>query len=124
MDIQISIYKIDKKFNKKNFFANSIVLFLIQFFTFAVYTILYSIMDKIYIPLALFVGFLLLLPILYFNFVVTTKRIWDIIGGKYLSILLTVILFLILGICIYIFPFAFFIVYFLLLFLPGCKIEE
>lgn len=120
---QVSFWKIDNKFDERTFFVNSVILFLIQLVVAFIYTFTYFALDKIWIPLALFVGIIMLLPIVYFNFVITSKRIWDITGVKNLSIILTIVLFIILGICLYIFPIAFFISYFLLLILPGNRYE-
>ncbi len=120
---QVSFWKIDNKFDERTFFVNSVILFLIQLVVAFIYTFTYFALDKIWIPLALFVGIIMLLPIVYFNFVITSKRIWVITAVKNLSIILTFVLFIILGICLYIFPIAFFISYFLLLILPGNRYE-
>ena len=123
MNTQISFFKIDNKFNRKTFFVNSVILFFIQLFAIIASTVLYFTLYKISIGWAIFSGILLLLPFVYFNFIICTKRIWDITNAKILSIVITTVLFLILGLCTYIIPFAFCIVYFLLLIIPENKNE-
>ena len=117
MDFLKTLLTINLPMNKEKFFKFSFVLILIQVFLVLTYWHNFFTETKpseiilSYITLIAFVE----IPFLYIYYILSTKRLWDILGDKYTSIFANIII-LILSIAILpLFP----LIYILLLLMPS-----
>ena len=112
-----NIFTINKPLKKEDFFKYSFVLILFQMIMVWFFYIKYFSFTK---PSEFVLTFILSIalveiPFLYIYYVLSTKRIWDILGEKNLSLLLNIILMAAAIIILPLFP----IIYIMLLLLPS-----
>lgn len=102
-----SLLKIDIPIGKLKFFINSLILLFLQLFAIGLYLALYSYFKspEAFIILTVIFGFIFGIPLIYFNFVNYTKRLWDITGNYKTALYAAIGIFLFFAISIFI-PFS------------------
>lgn len=125
-DSKTNLLKFDMPIGKLRFFVNSIILFIIQMIVVALYYLCYFITKSPESFIILFGIFSLIfgIPLLYLNFVNTTKRMWDITGTFHKGLWFSVGLFVTSFICVFLFPIAILFFYFAMIFMPGIIIKN
>lgn len=125
-DSKTNLLKFDMPIGKLRFFVNSIILFIIQMIVVALYYLCYFITKSPESFIILFGIFSLIfgIPLLYLNFVNTTKRMWDITGTFHKGLWFSVGLFVTSFICVFLFPIAILFFYFAMILMPGIIIKN
>lgn len=125
-DSKTNLLKFDMPIGKLRFFVNSIILFIIQMLVVALYYLCYFITKSPESFIILFGIFSLIfgIPLLYLNFVNTTKRMWDITGTFHKGLWFSVGLFVTSFICVFLFPIAILFFYFAMILMPGIIIKN
>lgn len=127
-DNRTSLLKIDIPVGKLKFFITSLILLFLQLFAIGLYLALYFYFKspEAFIILTVIFGFSFGIPLIYFNFVNYTKRLWDIIGNYKPALYTAIGIFLFFAISIFI-PFSIVIIlgiYLIMIFTHGKLVKK